>query len=226
MDRKEARDFLRARQPMPSDLDLGMEELDNYIRVLDFLEENPDEECLRLLVFSLPPDANGLIAQGVPAALRALPGERALEMLGEALASPEQGVRMRAAEWSLEFADEKLLEPLAGVLKDPASDESAVVFAVSALEEIEKACKCPEAGRVIKEHYTDNPAWAQVRGSLLSADEAFRIITRDNAIIEANQAFQEKDYARAAAILAPHEGELPPLPAKKLAMARKLMKKA
>lgn len=222
MNKSEAREFLSHRQPMVSDLDLTEKELDRYVELLQYLEENPDEECLRLLIFSLPLDANEYLSQGVPELLRALPEDRVLEVLAEALESEKKGVRMWAADWALEFPDKRLLKPLSTVLKDPGSDESAVMFAVSALEEIEGECKSPEAAAIIKELYTENKTWDRVRAMMASSDEAFQIMARENAIQEANQAFQEKNFSRVISLLSPHEEHLPEIPGKKLAMARKL----
>lgn len=221
--REDVRRFLEANQPMVSDLDLDDETYDRYSEVLQILLKDPDPACVELFLNSLSAESHEAIAQSLTQVLHAMDHEWVVSQLQRLLVSGSPGGKAWAAEYAVEFADLRLIAPLAGILRDPQSSRDAVIFTVSALETIRDETGAPEADLALRTLYHESAAWRPVQDAVARSEAAMRTMAMNRAIIASEAAFRSKDYQRVATLLDPFEETLPEVPNKRLQLARKLM---
>ena len=131
---KEALDFLEQHQPMPADDTLDDDLIGRYEEVRGFLEQNPEELAVPLLLNSFGEGDGFGVYQRVEDVLVKLPNDVVLPHLLEALRSPIRSVRSWSAELASAFPNPILLPALEELLAIGESDERSA--AITALEQM------------------------------------------------------------------------------------------
>src|SRR5262245_42239008 len=133
MTRDEAISFLRQHQPLP-DVSFDQKLLTGLHDTFQFFKANPDREALPLLVNVFGDGSASGIYQLFDELLSKYDMEDVVREVRKALSSKHRSVRYWNAQMSADFADERLTQPLADLLR--ADDFDMRYAAITALEQI------------------------------------------------------------------------------------------
>lgn len=136
MDKKTALDFLSKHQPMPPDDKLTEDMMKQYDEVIDYFINNPDTQCIPLLLNSYGDgEGNGLYEQ-VEQVFYTFTTSEVVPHLIKALKSEHAGVRYWCSQIAMDYSVPEMIEPLKKLLKYDEIDETRQ-FAAAALEDIQ-----------------------------------------------------------------------------------------
>ncbi|OOM06329.1 HEAT repeat domain-containing protein [Clostridium saccharobutylicum] len=141
MNKEFAVNFLKKYQPMPSDNILSEELINQYDLVRKYFLNNPDEECIPLLLNSFGEYDGMGVYQLLEDVLLKFKHDKVVVHLKQSLKNKYNGVRYWSAQIASSFPDEVLINPLEELLYSPQQDIR--LAAISALSSIDD-------GKVIK----------------------------------------------------------------------------
>ncbi|MEO3989425.1 hypothetical protein [Pseudocitrobacter cyperus] len=124
MNKTEALNFLSLHQPMPDDLDITQELIDQYDDVRQYFTENPDNDAIPLLMHSFG-SGDGLgVYQLVEDVFYKCDYERVIENVIEILTDPFtiKSVRYWVTQQAVNFLDARLIDGLNLSLQSDADD--------------------------------------------------------------------------------------------------------
>ena len=148
--------FLRRHQPMPPDPALSDELISEYEEVRQFLEANPDERAIPLLLNSFGEGSGFGIYQLVECVLVLFPPATVVPHLASSLASRQRSVRYWTAQIAAFFPDAALINPLAKLLVLGDADEHwAAAMALDSIEDVAVDRILSEALLQEKDDYVD-----------------------------------------------------------------------
>ena len=139
MTREEAITFLVQNQPLPSDSELDEDTIRRFDEVRQFFEENPDPDCVRLLLNALGEGSGFGVYQLLGNTLLRQDRRCVIRELGNALQSPRRSVRNWSAEIAALFPSDLLIEPIISLLAE--DDFDMKYAALTALEQSEGSRK-------------------------------------------------------------------------------------
>lgn len=134
----EAVDFLKENQPLPDDrvLETNSEILQKYNEVRKYFLENPDPICIPLFINSFGNGSGFGIYQLIEDVLLKYSSEQVIPHLIKGLNSEKYGIRYWSSQIASSFPDKKLIEQLAILLTDKASDiRYAVIVALAEIDD-------------------------------------------------------------------------------------------
>lgn len=133
---EQALEFLRKHQPMPPELELTQEQIDQYDAVRQHFIKYPDPRCVPLFLGSFGEGTGYGLYQLIDDVLRMYPEHFVIGELAKALRSPHRSVRTWCLDMAMGFAHERL-RPIAMRLA-ASSDETESGFASTLLELIDR----------------------------------------------------------------------------------------
>lgn len=132
---KEALDFLRKHQPMPSDRELNKDILDKYDEVRKFFLTYREPECVPLLLNSFGAGSGLGVYQLIEDVIRIYDNSEVIPYLKSALKSNSKSIRYWNAQIAAYFPTTELLEPLTELLGE--DDYDIKYAALTALEQLD-----------------------------------------------------------------------------------------
>ncbi|WLD93032.1 HEAT repeat domain-containing protein [Alkalihalobacillus sp. AL-G] len=137
MNLNEAVDFLKENQPLPDDrvLETNSEILEKFNEVRKYFLGNPNLICIPLFINSFGNGSGFGIYQLIEDVLLKYSPEQVIPHLIKGLNSEKYGIKYWSTQIASSFPDKKLIEPLAKLLTDKASDVRYA--AIVALAEID-----------------------------------------------------------------------------------------
>ncbi|UQA59975.1 HEAT repeat domain-containing protein [Polyangium aurulentum] len=127
---------------MPDDRRISDLDADEYIAVMQHFEENPNPECVPLLIRSLGEGCGLGMYQDVRFVLEKHPHAVVVSHLYDALGNPGSTSRERVAALAVHFSDPTLIPVLLPLLRD--ADASLRLWSAMALEFIADASALPD----------------------------------------------------------------------------------
>ncbi len=141
MDKEKALSFLKENQPMPNDRNLDENLISMYDEVRKYFLDNPDEECLPLFLNSFGEYDGMGVYQLVEDVILKFQHDDVVKNLLEALKSKYSGVKYWCVQICESFPDEKLIDPLRGLLSDPNQDiKIAVITSLVQIQDNKVVC--------------------------------------------------------------------------------------
>ncbi|MBP1590663.1 MAG: HEAT repeat domain-containing protein [Oscillospiraceae bacterium] len=136
MDKETALNFLKHHQPMPNDDLLDKKTIFMYDEVRKYFLNNPDDECLPLLLNSFG-EYNGFgVYQLVEDVILKFDHKKVVNCLLEALKSHHKGVKYWCIQICASFPDTRLIFSLNDLLNDPNEDiRISVITALSQIQD-------------------------------------------------------------------------------------------
>lgn len=136
MNKEFAVNFLKKYQPMPNDNILSEELINQYDLVRKYFLNNPDEECIPLLLNSFGEYDGMGVYQLVEDVLLKFKHDKVVVHLKQSLKSKYNGVRYWSAQIASLFPDEVLINPLEKLLYSPQGDiRLATISALSSIDD-------------------------------------------------------------------------------------------
>ncbi len=135
MNKEDALSFLKEHQPMPNDRNLDEGLISRYDEVIKYFLDNPDEECLPLFLSSFGEYDGMGVYQLVEDVILRFQHDVVVKYLLEALKSKYNGVKYWCVQICESFPDEKLINPLVGLLND--SNEDIKIAVITSLVQIQ-----------------------------------------------------------------------------------------
>jgi len=155
----EAIDFLKENQPLPDDrvLETNSEILEKFNEVRKYFLENPNPICISLFINSFGNGSGFGIYQLIEDVLLMYSSGQVIPHLIKGLKSQKYGIKYWSTQIASSFPNNKLIDPLAKLLKDKRSDvRYAAIVALAeiddkrALDLIKNAQKLEEDTEVLE----------------------------------------------------------------------------
>ena len=136
MDKETALGFLKLHQPMPNDDHLDHGTISMYDDVRKYFLNNPDKDCLPLLLNSFGEYDGYGVYQLVEDVILKFEHEVVVEYLMESLRSHHNGVKYWCVQICASFPDVRLIPSLKNLLNDPNEDiRISVITALSMISD-------------------------------------------------------------------------------------------
>jgi hypothetical protein len=213
--------FLRQHPAMPSEFE-STDELDGqYEALFGFLEKYPDEQCSRLLILSITPLARPSLCQRISDVLHAHHQKVRESLITEAIQSGIPCIQEWAVLFAGEFPSLQYLPLLRSLLQTAETSEETVINIVEALEAIRDSLCSVEADEILQSDFKNNVRWKALQSQMSCVARAERVIAFERDRLQAEHAFQQKNYAKVVRLLEPHKELLTPVLSTKLTYAKR-----
>jgi len=213
--------FLQQHPAMPREVE-SADELDGQYEVLfRFLEKYPDEQCSRLLIRSITPLARPSLCQRISDVLHAHHQKVRESLITEAIQSGIPSVQEWAVSFAGEFPSIQYLPFLRSLLQTAETSEEIAINIVDALEAIRDSLCSVEASDILQSEFKNNVHWKSLQSQMSCVARAERVIAFERDRLQAEHAFQKKEYTKVVRLLEPHKDLLTPVLSTKLAYAKR-----